>query len=238
MNPESPEGRATWETLDKWILGGRNSDYRKVANNTLAIRRGDDIAIRLHNTDILLWSRDRVIYDVGEWFTVTTKDRLNRFGPSGFHIHQQNRIWYLAIPSFGSIRYYNGLTVDLTTDTVANLSEAPNFDSVDKSNRETTNAIHKYVTGLTDSVLADLVESNSTLGDCLYCQMALPGNNDHLETHLKESYYMGSLIRNAYIARGYSDPSYVLGLDLKLNGNRVRQTVGRYLRDQLLVDVA
>lgn len=76
------------------ILGGR--DYRKVGNNTYLIRRDDEeIALRLHATDILTFCPDRVIYNTGGWETVTTKARLNAWGP--LYIFQRDWEWFTTI---------------------------------------------------------------------------------------------------------------------------------------------
>lgn len=74
-------------------LGKRES--RKVGNNTYLIRLSDDsIALRLHATNIIVWHADgRIIYDNGGWATVTTKQRLNYWGPVS--VFQRNYEWFV-----------------------------------------------------------------------------------------------------------------------------------------------
>jgi len=74
-------------------LGKRES--RKVGNNTYLIRLSDDaIALRLHATNIIVWHADgRIIYDNGGWQTVTTKQRLNHWGPVS--VFQRNYEWFV-----------------------------------------------------------------------------------------------------------------------------------------------
>jgi hypothetical protein len=72
-------------------LTGRCHKRRKIANNTWLERRStnfdsdiedpdDEIAVRLHNTDVVTFRRDGAItLNTGGWFTVTTKERINRF---------------------------------------------------------------------------------------------------------------------------------------------------------------
>ena len=75
---------------------------KKVANNTFKVTFDDDsYVIKLHNTDILCVSKNRIVYNNGGWFTVTTKQRLNEFGP--VRISQSKNIWYFSNGS----EYYN-----------------------------------------------------------------------------------------------------------------------------------
>lgn len=65
-------------------LTGRCKLRRKVANNTYAERRGDSIALKLHDTDVVTYHPDgSITLDTGGWFTVTTKDRMNNAIPHG-----------------------------------------------------------------------------------------------------------------------------------------------------------
>jgi hypothetical protein len=85
-------------TYERWDtrLTGRCSDRRKVANNTYLERRADDIALRLHNTDIMTASPDGwVTLNTGGWHTVTTKARLNAFMSFG-RIYQKNFRWFFS----------------------------------------------------------------------------------------------------------------------------------------------
>jgi len=84
-----------YETLNN-LLVGRCANRKKLAHNTYAKRRGSyAIAVRLHNTDIILFSKDGTIrYNTNGWRTVTTKERLNRFGPVG--VYQRNYEWFLS----------------------------------------------------------------------------------------------------------------------------------------------
>lgn len=64
-------------------LNGRCHEHRKLQNSTYLERRpGSDIAVRLHQTDVLTFSPDGAItLDSGGWDTVTTKDRMNAYLP-------------------------------------------------------------------------------------------------------------------------------------------------------------
>ena len=63
------------------FLAGRQT--RKVAHNTWVSRQlSGNIAIRFHNTDIVVYTPTGVVgYYTGGWDTVTTLQRMNQFSP-------------------------------------------------------------------------------------------------------------------------------------------------------------
>lgn len=228
-----------WNAFDLHISDGRNPNERKLANNTYAVRRGDAIAIRLHKTDVLLWHEDRVTvsFFTGGWFTVTTKDRLNAFGPDGWNVWADRSIWSLHGPDGFKTRFWDGMRLDPICQTVENESDGPNFAAMDRSNGQIRKLIAGYLRGLTDETIADVLTQDGR-GDCLYCQIGSPFGPDHLESHLRENYYMPNLIRNAYRTRGYPNADLVLSIDGRYGPNRIRSVVGKYLRSELLENTA
>lgn len=104
-----------YKTLDS-KLTGRCKDRRKLANNTYAnrcVNNADAIAIRLHDTDVLIFYSDgRVVYDSGGWRTVTTKDRMSTYGP--WPVYQRDRVWYIRDRRTDTEHeYYDGFTVNV-----------------------------------------------------------------------------------------------------------------------------
>lgn len=74
-------------------LGSRKR--RKLGHNTYLEDRGNHLAVRYHDTDVVrYYPDDTVTYHTGGWRTYTTKDRLNRFGPIG--VYQKNGEWFFA----------------------------------------------------------------------------------------------------------------------------------------------
>lgn len=67
-----------------YIQGGKNPTYRKIGNNTWAVKAqtigGDEVyGIQLHRTVIFAWLDDNTIQiNDGGWPTVTTRDRINK----------------------------------------------------------------------------------------------------------------------------------------------------------------
>ena len=59
-------------------LQGRCKDSRKIANNTYLKRRGQDIAVMLHETDIVIFHPNNTFtLNSGGYRTRTTKARMN-----------------------------------------------------------------------------------------------------------------------------------------------------------------
>jgi hypothetical protein len=85
---------ASW---DKFLNDGRtrpSRERRKIQNNTWVERRGDDIAIRLHATDVILFKANgHVVLDTGGYFTHTTKDRINGHGP--IRVYSERGTWFI-----------------------------------------------------------------------------------------------------------------------------------------------
>lgn len=87
-------------TFDKCteILGNRTS--KKLENNTYLVPlRGEfpnvtEFGIRLHNTYVVRITADGYTLATGGYQTVTTKDRLNKYGP--VMIWQRGYVWYWA----------------------------------------------------------------------------------------------------------------------------------------------
>ena len=98
-------------------LGKRES--RKIDNNTYLIRRGpQEIALRLHNTDIATyWGADhpnahKITLSNGGWLTLTTKRRLNEWTPA--FISQKNWQWTVRNADGTDIAFENGMAIPET----------------------------------------------------------------------------------------------------------------------------
>jgi hypothetical protein len=88
-------------------LHGRES--KKVGNNTYIIRYNDRLAVRFHQTDVVTAYPDgKVVAETGGWRPgggriaygwrrepgTTTRDRINSWLTSGWHIYQQKNEWF------------------------------------------------------------------------------------------------------------------------------------------------
>ena len=77
-------------------LGKR--EKRKIANNTYLIKRGENFAIRLHNTDIITITPDGWILNSGGFRTRTTKQRINDF--TNARVYQEKFEWFIGDKPF------------------------------------------------------------------------------------------------------------------------------------------
>lgn len=70
---------------------------KRIANNTAKIVYSNgSTAYRLYYTDVVTYTRKgKLILNTGGHFTVTTKNRINRFLPKQLKIQQINYTWYL-----------------------------------------------------------------------------------------------------------------------------------------------
>jgi hypothetical protein len=74
-------------------LQGRCYERRKLTNNTWAIRDSPAINIRLYSTDILVFTKSRVLVYARCWRTSTTLSRINWYLPSHC-IHTVKGEWF------------------------------------------------------------------------------------------------------------------------------------------------
>jgi len=72
---------------------GRRNGYRKLENHTyLWPTRDGSYAVRLHATDVVTIHADGTFtLDTGGWYTVTTKDRINRYSPA--RVYSERGVW-------------------------------------------------------------------------------------------------------------------------------------------------
>lgn len=220
----------------EFIAKGRDKTSRKCDNNTYARIDNNNIAIKLHNTDIVtIDKKDNFTLNSGGWLTVTTKERLNKYTPAG--ISQKAGIWYL---SDGSL-FYDGVIVDkfgrvlnpksskVTTDYEQRLK------AIKKQARSYAKA---YVKALEDGLIA-----YPGGGGCWYCSMITEdkkplgeaiNNTQHLIDHMNEGYFVPSLLVNAGRAAGYRNEQ--IGL-MGIGGRKVfinpEDNIYKYIVKQL-----
>jgi hypothetical protein len=176
-------------------LQGRNSQSRKLANNTYLQRRGDDIVVMLHVTDIVIFKPDgTIVLDSGGWRTPTTKERMNDH--VSVRIYQAQGVWYVS---------KNGKSVVFQDKMVI----GPRGGLTGGGGREEkrliklSKDINAYAKGFVQAII-DLEVDEPSGGDCWFCCMKSEdgktmgdGNAEHLLEHMREKYYVPSLLMNA-----------------------------------------
>jgi hypothetical protein len=231
-------------SLTNEIRGSTNRDQRKLANNTYGSIIGDTVYVRLHATDIAVITPTTATYNTGGWYTVTTKERINRWLPAGLRVWSEKGIWRLG--GAGIIaRFRDGITItDGQGDLAYNVVGGAQLDDPDEPLRK---ALDRYVKLYTDERLAELMQyadATGARGDCLYCQMFDPDGKqpDHLLDHIAEGYTMAWLAHRAVSASGYKPdvylgtflPNYYRPGQASFYGDVVRRSIRKYLKARVL----
>jgi hypothetical protein len=228
-------------------LQGRNIQSRKIANNTYLLRQGDDIVLRLHETNVITYkSNGDIILNSGGWFTSTTKDRINSGILPYFTLVQNKSIWYLVKRLNGDTydgnntryRFKDGITIKWTGKVI----------NADNMKNETKDAKVKAKIKAYAKLCASRIPLDKPSGgDCWYCYMQTEDgknlgdavkDNDHLQSHLKEKYVVPSLVYNA-LKEKYNAPMAFSEAFIQGDYNRefgkmaVTKAVYRYIASRL-----
>lgn len=183
---------------------------RSIGHNTRLVRRDDGaICVKYHGSPVVTYMPTEMvtggpvtILNSCGWLTMTTKERINAFCPDNFRVWSDRGTWRLyrlpitRDPENESWTFADGITID-------SYSRVFNAGPVnqDKMNRKLTATIRAYA----KKYAAELVAGNIPepgAGDCFYCAMVAEdgtqvGGNDHLKSHLEESYLVPSLLMQA-----------------------------------------
>jgi len=217
----------TYDDLDDQLTG-RCRERRKIANNTWAERRGDAVAVRLHDTDILTFHRDgRIVFDTGGWFTVTTKERMNRYTPA--HIWSEQGVWFV-----NGEPYADGCTLH-PDGTLTGTAEQSALDRQKKLRSD----INRWVRSITPEQVVDAFDNHQ--GDCFLCRF---GQTYCVPSHLEEHYFHAHLVKRAVEDAGYRSPDAVLSMIYhdaqrgQVADDFLRRPLRKYLKKHILEGVA
>jgi len=185
-------------------LGKRAS--KKLGNNTYLQRREDNIAVRLHETDVLTFTPSgRTILNSGGRIQLRTG--MNTYLPMGFAVWSD---WYL---------YRNGLKVAAYRDglTIGPRGGIHGAASVREVKGRAT--LKKRITAYSKLCAASIPLDYPDTGDCLYCQLRTEDDQslgdamedtDHLLSHMKEGYVVPSLVWSALTEAGYDPQAQII----------------------------
>ena len=188
---------------------------RKLANNTYVRRLPDDtLAIRLHDTDIIIVRPDDTfLLQSGGWRTYTTKDRINRFSPA--RLYQEKNHWYVWP---GPTPFFEGVIVDMQGNPLN--ADDGKAEAAIAAEKNLEKMIHRMIRKL--RACEELPEPNG--GDCWGCCMVAESKRDRVGrrygmkrldpherplggdcvwSHLEEGYLHGSLIIRAMEWAGF-----------------------------------
>lgn len=209
------------KTYTEWleyIEAGRNKTSRPIANNTTVRKVEGGVAIRLHNTDIVtIKSNGQAVLDSGGWLTLTTKERINRY--TNARISQRLGTWYIRDKNGKDSLFYDGMLISKQGYAMKPRKTAKYEAKLAKIKKQAK----EYAKGYVEALKAGAIDYPSG-GDCWACLMrgpegqeGFPGSS-HLQDHLKEKYYVPSLLVNAGREAGYQD--HQIGL-MGIGGRRL-----------------
>lgn len=203
----------TYEQAEK-TLSAKRKDSCKLENNTRLERRDGHIAVRLHETDIIaLYPDGSARVDVAEFKTPTTKDRLNKYLPHGWQIHQRRGQWFWSRYSH-TVSEYKTETRTFTNGDRIKPDGKLEAQATAESEAE-TKAMAKRILKFAALCAASLPLPKPGEGDCMYCLHGKVtsaedpkgekhdnlgdafGATDHLESHMEEGYVVPSLVYHA-----------------------------------------
>lgn len=187
----------------------KNRSSRKVGNNTYARKtEAGEVIVRLHNTDILtFFPNGRVIVNTGGYRSNTTKSRINEFLPVDFpRLYQARGLWFWAQGDNSPIPFSDN---DLLSSRGRVKTRAGKTEAQTRAAR-LTKQINAYAdkcaqavplpmpSGGDDWFSALRTEDGKTLGEAF-------DNTEHLESNMRESYIVPSLVLRALEKAGAGD---------------------------------
>jgi hypothetical protein len=203
-----------YQRCTNYLDNGRAKDQKKIGANTTLRREPGRYVIHYHNTDIIFIYPDYVMVDSGGWKTVTTKQRFNDI--LGFaRFWSQKGLWHVVM-SVHNQTWNNAILnkVHLFADGMKFFSNGKVTGAAKPRDEDKAKRLRKeiaaYATAYATALADDKIPAPSG-GDCWYCSMRtaegktlgdVSGDKSHLISHIKESYYVPSLIANLAMERG------------------------------------
>lgn len=180
---------------------------KRIGNNTTLKYDLDDYVIRYHNTDIIRIHADNTYtLNTDGFLTYTTKERINNLTPA--KIYQKAGIWYLGINAHQSILYFDGMCIDQNGLPLNHLQpeNQARVKQYEKNLKTYNKLVKQYITGFEKHCLSLQKMPEISNADCFFClfqteKVSLGDaihDGSHLLLHLRERYYVPSLLWNAF----------------------------------------
>jgi hypothetical protein len=169
---------------------------KKLENNTYLVRVDKDaFGIQLHETVVVYIFRSGIYqYDSGEYRTKTTRDRMNKYGPT--KVYQKGSLWYI-----GDCIYADGVRMDATGKILDALRKPRPTNQFAKAVGEYIKGFHEHAKerglGSPDADPWKLVDLTAKPlqprpEDCQGCREEK--SVKHLLEHIKNKEYVPSLL--------------------------------------------
>lgn len=194
-----------WANHTYLVAHGASDQVKETNLGVLVEHKDPFFAIRLHDTDVVKVFADKLELYTGGWQTSTTRERINRLlylSKLGYYVTQVKSIWYIIRPkdSFREV-FKEGVTIHED----GGISGTAPASSAEKSIK-----LLKQIKVYAEKYAATLKAGKIPLpsgGDCWSCYMADKNGkpafgNDHFSDHLRENYFVPSLLFNAFRDKG------------------------------------
>jgi hypothetical protein len=176
-----------------------NRDSIKISYSCKLEPRPDNkIAVKMHATDIITFHPNgKAVVDIGNWFTVTTKARLNDFLPFG-RVYSIKGEWFVYYKD-AHYPFANGMVFH-PSGKITGVAKPKDLEKKKKLRKKVREYASGFIKALEDNRVGDIV------GDCWFCSMRgsdkktwgeAGENKDHILSHMKEKYYVGTLALRA-----------------------------------------
>jgi len=215
-----------WEAQTLFCTARNKASGKPIANNTRLFKRGNDYAVRLHDTDVVtIHDDDTYTLNTGGWRTVTTKERINRFSPAS--VYTDRKVWLVG----GSL-FEDGMKVGSGGSALDHKDPAEGF----ALQRELDKLVRNYINGFCKLIESKELKDPSG-GDCWCCSMfdqkwGRDASVDHLFSHFEDKYYVPSLLVNALKERGYGDIGYIWRLTKAGGSDWARMALRNYFKNR------
>lgn len=215
----------------------KNRESKKLGNNTYLHRIEGGFAIKLHDTDVIELYPSYVKLFTGGWYSLTTKERLNKYAP--VRLGQEKSIWYLYGENWEKqTLFYEGIKISYTGKVLSKLKDPK---TLEQKTKEAKLKIKEFVNYSIEKIQEGIELPSG--GDCWYCVMQSQEgaplgdtikDHSHIEEHIKEKYVVPALIWNAVKEAGYRFPEIIIGYQENgKTGGEVNWNLANVLRKYL-----
>ena len=184
---------------------------KPLCNNTRLFQRKGAIAVQLHQTDVVtFYPNGRVMLDSGGWRSMTTSARMNEYGPIGVYSHRG--VWYVNTTNgstWGDHKrdpVFKDRMIIHPLGKVTGAARRTEIKRVAAYRRKAKAYSAEFI-----RLLFDRKIPAPSSGDCFGCRMKTDdgkrpfGGPDHMKGHIREPYYVPSLLFVAMETMGASD---------------------------------
>lgn len=208
---------------------------KKIDRNTYLYKTDDTFQVKLHDTIIVtIYPDNTCTLNSGGWFTPVTKERINNYSPKEVRLSQRNKVWYLNDGS----EFFDGIII-AENGTPINPMSVKDTTKLDKKRKKLDKMVSKYIKEFCFNIRSGNFNYPSA-GDCFDCSMVTEdgqvlgdiGNGHHLILHMKDKYYVPSLLYNAF-KESHQNPDFVLQYTIEFKSDwNAKNSLKKYFRQR------